>query len=429
MAAVKRGKQQPVEVQWNATELTATSTGDEMEIEEDSQQPEVEGSRPAAAAACAVTPCRLSAAAPYTAAPYAVNTQNSTGRDGVQISRVAQVETPVDTAGSPCNTYTDRCMCRNAVKLPNFDGVSSDCRAYLNMFNTVCEYQAWSPREAAVQLRTHLRGDALEILMDPESCSWTFERLVDELRQRFASSTLVDKYRYQIKTRRRQPGEPLGQLYRDLWRLGVLAHPTDQHSAIFNKFMVDCFIDSIGTAESDLGEKVRDRFPKTLREAYEISELLECKALYYTCYAETGIPRPGNTNSVCVVPSDCAEADRRLECLCLAVSRLKEKERLDVLWNAICKESTPLRRTTPQSCSSVESSAYGSNDESECYSDDGVERDEWSRRKQRFARDRHRESFQPHDVTVTPRSAVTPELTPHRREKSDGDLTDDLSTS
>ncbi len=239
----------------------------------------------------------------------------------------------------------------------------------------------------------------------------------------------MDKYRYQIKTRRRQPGEPLGQLYRDLWRLGVLAHPMDQHSVIFNKFMVDCFIDSIETAESDLGEKVRDRFPKTLREAYEISELLECKALYYTCYAETGIPRPGNTNSVCVVPSDCAEADRRLERLCLAVSRLEKKERLDVLWDAICQESTPLRRRRRRAVRRSRAVRMVRMMRASATVMTEMERDEWSRRKQRFARDRHRESFQPHDITVTPRSAVTPELTPHRREKSDGDLTEDLSTS
>ena len=118
-------------------------------------------------------------------------------------------------------------------------------------------------------------------LMDPESSSWSFQQLVDELRRRFAPEALIEQYKFLIKTRKRRCGETLGDLYRDMWRLGVLAYPTDQRTEIFDQTMVDSFINSLVSERSDLGEKVRDRFPRTLYEAYEVSVLLE-ETFYFT---------------------------------------------------------------------------------------------------------------------------------------------------
>ena len=191
--------------------------------------------------------------------------------------------------------YVNRCNCKRSLKLPVFDGVSMHFEAYMNMFTTACKYQEWSPEVAAVQLRLLLRESATDILMDPESSSWSFQQLVDELRRRFAPEALIEQYKFLIKTRKRRCGETLGDLYRDMWRLGVLAYPTDQRTEIFDQTMVDSFINSLVSERSDLAEKVRDRFPRTLYEAYEVSVLLEGNVLFHPDESVKGNSRPGVT--------------------------------------------------------------------------------------------------------------------------------------
>ena len=106
-------------------------------------------------------------------------------------------------------------------KLPTFDAVSQNLESFLNVFDSVREYQGWSDSKAAVQLRLLLRGRAADVLIDQESRKWSFERLSEELREKFSAKALAEQFQFEIRTRRRQKGEALTDLYNDFARLGA----------------------------------------------------------------------------------------------------------------------------------------------------------------------------------------------------------------
>ena len=69
-------------------------------------------------------------------------------------------------------------------------------------------------------------------MISEESVTWSLERLMSELKEKYSAKTLAEHYQFQIQTRRRRKGEPLTELYGDFARLSLLAYPNDQHTEI-----------------------------------------------------------------------------------------------------------------------------------------------------------------------------------------------------
>ena len=81
-----------------------------------------------------------------------------------------------------------------------------------------------------------------------------------------------DKYRFELKSRRRQPNETLRSLHSDIRRLAALALPDLEHRAR-ETIACDYFIDALN--DPNFALKVRERFPKDLDTALRIALQLE----------------------------------------------------------------------------------------------------------------------------------------------------------
>jgi hypothetical protein len=73
-------------------------------------------------------------------------------------------------------------------------------------------------------LKASLDGSASTLLWElPPKCSE--ELLLEKLNNRFASQEMVEKFRFELRTRRRRKGESIQALYHEIQRLLALSFP------------------------------------------------------------------------------------------------------------------------------------------------------------------------------------------------------------
>ena len=92
------------------------------------------------------------------------------------------------------------------------------------------------------------------------------------LKKRFGGKAFADKYRIEIRNRRRRPEEALQALHADIRRMAALAFPSVEHQ-IQEVMATDYFLNGLGDAKLTL--KVRERNPKNLDAALRIALQLE----------------------------------------------------------------------------------------------------------------------------------------------------------
>lgn len=82
---------------------------------------------------------------------------------------------------------------------------------------------------------------------------------------------MAEKYRCELRTRRRRPGESLQCLHQDVQRLASLAFQGPWNEAV-DIIARDSFIDALN---DELSAKIREREPETLDKAAKIAVRLE----------------------------------------------------------------------------------------------------------------------------------------------------------
>jgi len=98
------------------------------------------------------------------------------------------------------------------------------------------------------------------------------KKLLKVLKERFGGANQADKYRIEIKNRRRKAGESLRSFHSDIRRFVALAFPDLDHKA--RELMAcDYFIDALD--EPNFSLKVRERLPGDLDSALRIALQLE----------------------------------------------------------------------------------------------------------------------------------------------------------
>ena len=116
-------------------------------------------------------------------------------------------------------------------------------------------------------------GEAGQVLRDSDpSATNTLEKLVHILRNRYGGNRQTDKFRMELRLRRRHANESLSALHKDIRRLMALAHPTLTEDAR-ETIACDYFIDAIN--DPDFALKVSERAPSTLDDAFRIALQLE----------------------------------------------------------------------------------------------------------------------------------------------------------
>ena len=161
---------------------------------------------------------------------------------------------------------------RHILKPPKYDG-STPFETFWAQFRNCAGYNKWNKTEELAYLRGALEKEAGQVLWDygPEVTD-SLRRLTGILKDRFGGANMEDRYRMELKNKRRKPGETIRGLHSDIRRLIALAFPgLDQYHR--EKIACDYFIDAL--ADPDFALKVRERAPENLDDALRIALQLE----------------------------------------------------------------------------------------------------------------------------------------------------------
>jgi hypothetical protein len=114
---------------------------------------------------------------------------------------------------------------RHLIRPMKFDG-SGSFETFLAHFQNSASHNEWSNTEQLAWLKASLVREAGQALWDssPESTN-TLEKLIELLKNRFGGTRQTDKYRMEVRLRRRKPNKSLSALHQDIRRLMALAHP------------------------------------------------------------------------------------------------------------------------------------------------------------------------------------------------------------
>ena len=158
------------------------------------------------------------------------------------------------------------------VRLGSYDG-ETDLTAFLSRFDRMAQLYQWSGREQILFLETSLQGAAADIVYELEPTT-TIEEMKDMLRLRFGTEKQGEVTRTELQHTRRQPGEPLQQLYRTVKKLMSVGYPGPATS-VKNWMGRDHFLRALN--DDQLSVQVAIQKPQTLEEA--LTAALELEAL------------------------------------------------------------------------------------------------------------------------------------------------------
>ena len=161
---------------------------------------------------------------------------------------------------------------KHILKPPKYDGTTS-FETFIAQFQNCASFNRWTQNEQLVFLRGSLEKEAGQVLWDYSSEKIdSAKKLVEVLRERFGGTNQADKYRLEVKNRRRKHGESLRSLHSDIRKLVALAFPHLDHKA---RELIGCdyFVDALD--EPTFALKVRERAPQDLDSALRAALQLE----------------------------------------------------------------------------------------------------------------------------------------------------------
>jgi len=168
-------------------------------------------------------------------------------------------------------------------RLGRYDGTTC-LETFLARFDRRVKYMGWDAEDQQFNLSVSLDGVAGQILWDTEACS-TVEGTIQLLRNRFGNVNQQERFRAELKSRKRKPGESLQELYQDVCRLMSLAYPgpTSDLSNIVGR---DAFLEAL--CDNALRVRILEKGPPDLDEALRIA----CQLEAFDGGTSTDEPRP-----------------------------------------------------------------------------------------------------------------------------------------
>jgi len=134
---------------------------------------------------------------------------------------------------------------RYRIRLGTSDVVGS-LETFWAHFENCTAYNWWSEADRLGHLKASLTGNAGEVVWASDAAATdTLAKLTALLRGRYRTSRQADKYRMELRLRRRRAGESLTVLRQDIRRLMALAHPSLPQDAR-ESIACDCYIDGLG---------------------------------------------------------------------------------------------------------------------------------------------------------------------------------------
>ena len=195
------------------------------------------------------------------------NAKGKTTRETVSIS---------PTRRTGINMWTDSRERANqpalmGARLGTFDG-STNLDIFLAKFRNCADYFNWNPRDQVFQLKHSLEG-AAALVVHELSSDCLLEDLISVLSVRFGSQYQSERYRAEMRARRRRPNETLQSLYQDLCRLKSLAFGVGPANEFSEIYLRDIFVDALNDPE--LRKQILLQEPKTMETALSIASRVE----------------------------------------------------------------------------------------------------------------------------------------------------------
>ena len=151
-----------------------------------------------------------------------------------------------------------------------YDGVS-DWLEYLVYFEQLAEVQGWDQPTMAIVLGLSLKGSARSVLVNLSLQERRdYSTLKDALTQNFRPPQQVHLYQVELRSRKRQAGESLAELGRDIIRLTRLAYPSADQ-ATRETIGISAFLDAIPNPSLEIRLSVTKGHPRTVLEAVALA--------------------------------------------------------------------------------------------------------------------------------------------------------------
>jgi hypothetical protein len=156
------------------------------------------------------------------------------------------------------------------VKLGMYNGTTC-LETFLAKFDNCAHYYEWSAVDQQFYLKAALEGPAGQLLWDLDRDA-SILHIKKLLRCRFGSDNQAERFRAELRSRKRKAGESLQSLYQDVCRLMALAYPgpTSDLSEIVGR---DAFLEALNN--QTLRVRVLEREPRTLDQALNAAVRLE----------------------------------------------------------------------------------------------------------------------------------------------------------
>ena len=156
-------------------------------------------------------------------------------------------------------------------RLGKYDGTTC-FETFLARFETFAGYYNWQERDKRFNLSSSLDGAAAQILWDPANKGASTDEIIQLLRNRFGNTNQAERFRAELRTRRRAPGETLQHLYTEVARLISLAYPgpTNNVTKIVAR---DSFLDALNN--NPFRVRILEKEPPDIDTALNIAVRLE----------------------------------------------------------------------------------------------------------------------------------------------------------
>ena len=176
------------------------------------------------------------------------------------------------------------------IKPDKYSG-STCVETFLVKFEAAAKHNGWDKREKAAHLMAALDGSAALLLWELHDP--TYNQIVDKLRRRYGSQEQQEKFKVELRVRKRKPNESLQELAQDIERMVSLAYPGAEQSTR-ETFATDFFIDALDN--HSLAYKIREREPQSINSA--LTQAVKLEALYKSKEVMMGIQRPRSARRI-----------------------------------------------------------------------------------------------------------------------------------